>query len=100
MSEKDLKNFEKNEIAGNTDKVNRKSSINYRDSIHKPGDNNAHMANDNEGEFKFVNEKVVNNKRLTLGKLLLFLVMCGIPYRWNYYGSCCVYGVRVYETIS
>lgn len=78
MSEKDLKNFEKNEIAGNTDKVNRKSSINYRDSIHKPGDNNAHMANDNEGEFKFVNEKVVNNKRLTLGKLLLFLVMCGI----------------------
>ena len=78
MSEKDLKNFEKNEIAGNTDKVNRKSSINYRDSIHKPGDNNADMGNDNEGEFKFVNEKVVNNKRLTLGKLLLFLVMCGI----------------------
>lgn len=78
MSEKDLKNFEKNEIAGNTDKVNRKSSINYRDSIHKPGDNNAHMGNDNEGEFKFVNEKVVNNKRRTLGKLFLFLVMCGI----------------------
>lgn len=95
MSEKDLKNFEKNEIARNTDKVNHKSSINYRNSIHKPGDNNVDMGNDNEGEFKFVNEKVVNNKRLTLGKLLLF--SC---YVWNYYGSCCVYGVRVYETIS
>ena len=78
MSEKDLKNFEKNEIAGNTDKLNSKSGINYKDSVHKPSNNNTHMGNDNEGEFKFINEKVVGNKKFTPGKLLLFLVMCGI----------------------
>ncbi len=78
MSEKDLKNFEKNEIAGNTDKLNSKSGINYKDSVHKPSDNNTHMGNDSEGEFKFINEKVVGNKKFTPGKLLLFLIVCGL----------------------